>query len=242
MDDDYLYFKFRKIDKHLIESLVSRELYFAKPDTLNDPFDCRLDLEKSFTHAASSATDAQATKLKEALSSPKLLKQWETQFSSVGICSFSLCSDETLLWSHYADQHKGVCLLYRFSQLFLIDSKNRILGVSKVAYENDRLTEWLKSASLDQNDPDNFRNELTKIYLTAKSPAWKYEKEARIIRFDPGPFPVPHGCLEQICFGLETPRTDVDLVTKLAMSYHKGIKFCRMIRNESDFGIRMHVM
>lgn len=242
MSDDYLYFKFRKIDKHLIESLVNWELYFPKPHTLNDPFDCRLDLRKSFARAASSAKGTRAAKLRATLDIPRLLEKWETKFSSVGICSFSLCFDETLLWSHYADQHKGVCLCYRFSEPFLLDPANRILGVSEVVYENDALTEWLKNGLLDPGDTDNFREKLTKIYLTAKSPAWGYEKEARIIRFEHGLFSIPSGCLEQVCFGLRTPQADIDLVTKLATDYFGAAKFCRMIRDKGDFGIRMEEM
>ena len=47
-NEDFLCFKFRAINKHLIESLVNPSLYFARPDTLNDPFDCRLDLRGTF--------------------------------------------------------------------------------------------------------------------------------------------------------------------------------------------------
>jgi hypothetical protein len=43
MEDEYRYFKFRSVDKRLIESLTGGHLWFAKPGTLNDPFDCRLD-------------------------------------------------------------------------------------------------------------------------------------------------------------------------------------------------------
>ena len=51
MGDDYLYFKFRAINKYMIESLVNPSLYFAKPNTLNDPFDCLIDLRNTFSRA-----------------------------------------------------------------------------------------------------------------------------------------------------------------------------------------------
>ncbi|MEF8731703.1 MAG: DUF2971 domain-containing protein [Candidatus Accumulibacter meliphilus] len=242
MGDDYLYFKFRKIDKHLIESLVNRELYFAKPDTLNDPFDCRLDLRKSFRRAALLASATKARHLRAALKVPNLLEHWFARLSNVGICSFTLCYDDTLLWSHYAGEHKGVCLLYRFSEQFLGDPKNELLGVDKVRYEENSLTEWLRNAPLELSSTDDFVRKLTKIYLTAKSPAWAYEKEARIIRSEPGLFSLPEGCLEQICFGLRTPQADINLVTKLATDSFGPTKFCHMIHDESDFSMRMEAL
>ena len=77
-------------------------------------------------------------------------------------------------------------------------------------------------------------------YYTAKSPAWKYEREVRIIRSEPGYLELPKkGCLEQVCFGLDTPQEDMELVEKLARE-HCGCKnFYKMMRDEkSDFGMK----
>ncbi len=88
---DYLYFKFRSINKHLIESLVNSSLYFARPDELNDPFDCRPDLRKSLLRAASLATGRQKSFLQSALNDgQKFIESWKARFESFGICSFSL--------------------------------------------------------------------------------------------------------------------------------------------------------
>lgn len=234
---DYRYFKFRSINKHLIESLVNSSLYFAKPDMLNDPFDCKLDLAKSFSRAASSATGERKDFLETVLEKTPFAEDWKMLFDNVGICSFSLDSldlNETLMWSHYADKHKGLCLSYRFPESFFLDPQNKVFVWGKVKYTDDALTDWLKTdAPLEF---DNL-NPLIEIYLTAKSPAWKYEGEARIIREEHGPLIIPFGYLEQICFGLHTPKADIDLVTKLASEYCGCNKFCRMVRSESDFGI-----
>ncbi len=149
---DYLYFKFRSINKHLIESLVNSSLYFARPDELNDPFDCRPDLRKSLLRAASLATGRQKSFLQSALNDgQKFIESWKARFESFGI--------------------------------------------------------------------------------------WIYEHEARIIRGQHGLLNIPSGSLEQVCFGLDTPESDIDLVAKLA-SEHCGCKsFCRIIREDRDFGI-----
>lgn len=237
---DYLYFKFRKINKHLIESLVNSSLYFAKRDRLNDPFDCQLDLHKSWARAALSVTGKRKEWLQSTLDNPIFLNRFSSGLEEVGVCSFSLGLDKPLstsvLWSHYADEHRGVSLLYRFPAAFLLDSKNKILGVDTLKYGHDVLMEWLKDAPMELG---NFLDGLLKIYLTAKSPAWEYEKEARIIRLEHGLFNIPREFLEQVCFGLLTPPTDIELVEKLAREYCGCKKFCRIIRDEkSDFGIR----
>jgi hypothetical protein len=45
-NESFVLYKYRAINKRLIESLINQTLYFARPDELNDPFDCRIDLQK----------------------------------------------------------------------------------------------------------------------------------------------------------------------------------------------------
>jgi hypothetical protein len=238
MSSDYLYFKFRPINKHLVESLVSPSLYFAKPDTLNDPFDCRLDLRSSFTRATLSATGRRKEWLRGTLDDRTFFKTCERKLPNVGVCSFSLDSNSALLWSHYADDHKGVCLLYRFPESFILDPTNQIIGADKVKYTSDALTKWLKNAPMNSSSLDR-EIELIKIYLTTKSPSWRYEKEARIIRCEHGLLNISGKYLAQVCFGLQTPQADIGLVSTLAREYCGCTQFCRMVRDESDFGFSM---
>ncbi len=233
---DYSYFKFRTINKHLIESLVNSRLFFAKPNKLNDPFDCKLDLGKSFARAASIAMGTRKTWLQSALNDgQKFIKEWQARFENFGICSFSLELHSTIMWSHYADEHKGVCLLYRFPESFFLAPQNKIFGVDKVKYRDDALTDWLKNEA--PMDLLKFVQDLAKLYLTAKSPAWSYESEARVIREEHGFIDIPFGFLEQVCFGLSTSQADIDLIIKLAKEYCGCRNFCRIIRSERDFGI-----
>lgn len=59
--ESLILYKFRKIDKRLIESLVNQNLYFANPTSLNDPFDCQIDLEAALKRAELSATTTERT-------------------------------------------------------------------------------------------------------------------------------------------------------------------------------------
>lgn len=238
MSNDYLYFKFRAINKHLVESLVRPSLYFSKPAALNDPFDCQLDVRKAFERAADSAERERKHALLAALESGHVLNSFEKHFADIGVCSFSLGGlDDPLLWAHYGDEHKGVCLLYRFPESFLLDPQQEIIGVDKVKYGSDVLTNWLTDSSLRPADGLDFMVQLTQLYLTAKHDAWGYEKEARIIRSAHGVLDIPRGYLEQVCFGLRTPQADIDLITTLASEHSGCQRFCRIVRAGSDFGI-----
>lgn len=239
---DFLLFKFRPINKYLIESLINSQLYFAAPSQLNDPFDCQLDLRKAISRAES-LTQGQRNRILKYLPQKMgdFIEQWQGQFKNHGVCSFTkyLIDPEVspLMWTHYADQHRGVCLLYRFELAFLAEEKN-CFGISDVEYDDDRLTSWLcNEAPLGKEDFKKLVEGMTKIYLTSKSSAWSYERERRWIRDRHGLFDIPRGSLFQVSFGLNTPKTDIDLVTELADKYCGCNKFFRIVRGKNDFGL-----
>lgn len=234
-------FKFRAINKHLIDSLVMSRLWCAKPDTLNDPLDCQINLHAACRRASNLATGKDKTFLNRLLQQTDIFEKLEQPLKESGICSFSKNLYSDLSWSHYADEHRGVCLLYRFQDAFLLDPKNKLVGISQVTYLENALTNWLTNISTFSNSTDEiadvFLKGLVKKYLTVKSPAWEYEQEVRIILHRPGYLNIPRGELVQVCFGLRTPKADIELVKKLAIE-HCGCKvFSQIIHDESsDFG------
>lgn len=240
-DQPFSLFKFRAIDKRLIESLINQTLYFATPDKLNDPFDCRIDLQKALIRAEMSATGKRRAFLSSFLATPEFFRNWRATFDKMGVCSFSEETIEgtlmeTLMWAHYADDHRGVRLKYQFRAAFLMGdmaTAQEIVTSQNVEYLDDSLVPWLaENAPMDMTE---FAKELAKRYLRTKSPAWAYEQEARIIRQKSGPFKLKDVFLAEVCFGLQTAQDDRELVVKLAQSYCGGVKFSRMERGETEF-------
>lgn len=92
----------------------------------------------------------------------------------------SLASDYKcpLMWSHYGDQHNGLCIGYKpdgeINEFF---SRKRILEVD---YDSPRTVETslIKEAVNGSVDADD---EIDKIIYTRKANQWKYEKEFRMI-------------------------------------------------------------
>ncbi len=90
MNTIHTLFKFRAINKYLIEPLVNPSLYFAKPNTLNDPFDCLLNLKGLLERATLSTTGDRKEFLLEMLRNQKFEAYWQKEFDDIGMGSFSI--------------------------------------------------------------------------------------------------------------------------------------------------------
>lgn len=242
MDSELFFlYKYRAINKRMIESLINQTLYFARPDALNDPFDCRIDLQKAFERAIISATGERRDFLSSFLANPEFFKNWRATFDKMGVCSFSKKTIEetpleTLMWAHYADDHRGVRLKYQFRGASLMGdmaTTQEVVTSQNVEYLDDPLVPWLvEKASMDLTE---FAKGLAIRYLRTKSPAWAYEQEARIIRQKSCSFKLKDVLLAEVCFGLRTAQDDRELIVKLAQSYCGGVKFSHMVPDETRF-------
>ena len=233
--------KFRPINKWLVESLVNRSIYFAKPDTLNDPFDCHIDLWGALKRAELSATGDRKVFFSMILSESKFFENWKSILDRYGLCAFSRENTHTLLWSHYADEHRGVCLKYQFRPSYFLTEEFLFAVAGDVDYIDEPLTDWLKNSPTEINQ---FVEGLVHKYFKTKSRVWKYEKESRIIRRQHGVFSfnINEPFLNQVCFGLRTPQADIDLVTNLAQRYTGCTIFSQMVRDETEFGFTENLL
>ena len=237
--DNYRFYKYRHINSRLLESLRDGTIYFSNQKGLNDPFDCELDIEKAIDNAADDLGREQAESLRHLLKSDGEFERFQANVNELGIFSacFEMDENQTLLWSHYANDHKGLCVMYEMPVAFLDDEDN-ILTVSKVTYDKDALTDWFKNLA-PRLPVSHFEliTELLKKVLTAKSPPWRYEGEVRIIRPAAGPFKIDKSFIKQICFGLQASDEDIDAVKSIVEKYGSKVALYKAIRGEKDFGI-----
>lgn len=99
---------------------------------------------------------------------PSYKKISENFFSFNGAISFAESKSNLLMWSHYADEHKGVVLGFDKKNSFFKDLK-------RVKYDSIIPDELISDIDINDN---NFLLQL--FYL--KSDEWIYEKEHRIVR------------------------------------------------------------
>ncbi|MGK2895501.1 DUF2971 domain-containing protein [Klebsiella michiganensis] len=102
-----------------------------------------------------------------------LLKNYE-----VGVLSLAKKFNCPLMWSHYADQHKGFCIGYDVSE-------NNSLDIHPVDYKGKRFIRTQQVYDMLFGSFENVRNaakkEIDRVILLSKAPSWKYENEYRVI-------------------------------------------------------------
>ncbi|MFQ2273098.1 DUF2971 domain-containing protein [Aeromonas hydrophila] len=101
------------------------------------------------------------------------------KISSNGIISLTRKNDDILMWSHYADNHKGMCIgleedfaNHKAETGLLLDDPLLPIPVS---YNQNRL-DINKAISIDR-----FAHDLYRAQVLNKYEEWKYEQEERIL-------------------------------------------------------------
>lgn len=91
----------------------------------------------------------------------------QTLSDMYGLVCLSKTWKSPVMWAHYGDKHKGVCLCFEVDQSRL----------HEVIYKPDKLTTLLS------NKPSlsDFDFEALKILISTKSIEWEYEKEYRLL-------------------------------------------------------------
>ena len=86
-------FKYRALNKNSIQSLIQRELWFATPASLNDPFECQFDFNGIYKKLdeIDHLSLLEKSNVKSAIT-----KAIEEQ----GIYSTAMRSDNQIMWAH----------------------------------------------------------------------------------------------------------------------------------------------
>ena len=96
-----------------------------------------------------------------------------TRHQNVGILSLSESYSDILMWGHYADSHKGICIGFDYNELLFPFSYEESEPMQVTYPLDNNYPPW---SPLDEADSAQIKT----IYLT-KAKHWKYEKEWRII-------------------------------------------------------------
>ncbi|MPM77828.1 hypothetical protein SDC9_124836 [bioreactor metagenome] len=180
----------------------------------------------------------------------KLCKESIKESALVGCFSESV--ESTLMWSHYADNHKGFALNYNFQELYSVDiGKENIKGslfinqklfpviYSKNRYDATKYLEFhfmmdmYRLRGITFNDP--FYDKLFYYkWLLFKSLDWSYEREWRIIKLmdnniehkKPDYACIPSISPKEIYLGAEISKENQVKLTSIARK--KGIRIFKM--------------
>ena len=145
------------------------------------------------------------------------------------MCCFSSVVDNPLLWSHYGDQHRGLCIGYTLS-------RNPELRLHEVLYDGDRmlLTSLIADSFLN-NDPKS-QELLDRNVLLKQAPSWSYECEWRLFS-NKGVQDLPLG-LKEVTFGLRCPNFVVHKISKALESRENEVEFYEIFEILGRFDLR----
>lgn len=142
--------------QRLIDLLNTKEIYLSNGENFNDPFDIRITYRKT-------------NKLK-----------FVDKFRI--LCLTSSYSNK-LMWSHYADSHKGVCVTIEVDDEFIFPA----YYTRERVYDDSNL-----DVILSQTNKRKVKKNLDKPYAMSskkklgyvKDSTWAYENEYRVVFYD----------------------------------------------------------
>lgn len=184
----YKYFRF---NENAISSLINNELWTSNLREFNDPFESLVTLD---------------------FECEKIQRIFEDYISKKSVCCFSRNKDNILMWSHYADNHKGFCIGIDEK----IYSDENLL--SDVCYEN--IDPNIRQEIINSHVPGEINKKYEKL-ITHKHEDWKYEEEVRMILEMKDPnlsgktVRLSENQIKEIYFGCRMPYKNKQLIEKI---------------------------
>jgi hypothetical protein len=234
-----LIYKYMPFSANTLKLLIKGEFWLGFPKNLNDPFEAEFLVKQTnylptknllvFMYNLHKDLFKHVTldeKLKEIDIDKTVFHRDLHELAryilreQCGVTSFSYVNDETLMWAHYADSQKGICLIFDKQAMWesiLKYGKNLVLR--DVQYCNK-----LVEAELIINDYGYSFANTDKILLTKLTP-WKREKELRLfqvfltlpakrnLKFD-------KSCIKGIIFGENAADDDKETIRQLVRNDH----------------------
>ena len=249
-------YKYKRLDEKTVSLIVNRVIYFAGPNQFNDPFDCSLRYDLSGTEAewrdyfarsltelrpelapeeAANMVDAQMregafrnTRFLKSISDDALRHQNER----LGILSLTADPTNILMWSHYADAHRGCCLEFSTSAPVFKGAVN-FRRAEHVKYA----VEYPSVRFLDCVGKPDKHVEFT---VLTKSDLWEYEEEWRITSLrGPGLYKFDELSLTGIICGHWMTEENVALLKGLVNCRKPKVRLCRAAPNGRQFAMKL---
>lgn len=233
-------FKYRNLNSNFDNILLNNELWFSNPNDFNDPFDCQITID---TNNTISEIENFIVKNSQTTMSNLMVKNYaklmmdnpqswdkivndsaQLIINSSGVCCFGITEDNILMWSHYTDSHKGVCLKFD-----VLNDSDFFVFPMKIIY--------------DKSYPiyNHIRNEkdIVKYLIQTKADVWAYEEEIRIVKVNKnGLYKFNKNALVEITFGHKTIDSEIERIKSLAYSNgYQHLKFKKSVLKKQQYGL-----
>ncbi|MBW4891470.1 DUF2971 domain-containing protein [Mucilaginibacter sp. HMF5004] len=216
-------YKYTKLDQNFYDLLIGQRLWFSNPQDFNDPFDNNINFNEeldeeeleSLLRSEKFKHDPK-TLISHLKKNPQILDDTYDKLKhfirDIGICCFSEIQDNLLMWAHYSNCHKGVCIEFDVEKLKTIHQE-----LKRVNYQ--KLMPDIKILDIPKGE---IYGELP-FY---KSDHWSYEQEIRVWAKSSGAILFPIEALSGIIFGLKMTDEQMTTICRLMIKLgYSNVKF-----------------
>jgi len=237
-------FKYKSINEQTLQLLINMKIWLVKPQSFNDPFETKMilnpdySLEDYYQYIDQTYVDYpdEIEKRKKpeiyrasSQNAHKVVELNQEKFQNVGVFSMSSTPSNLLMWAHYADEHKGICIEFERASTNPLGSPHL---THKVVYQEMLpivgSLDFLRSLRLVSESP---------VFIT-KSEDWRYEKEWRFIK-GRGEVeePIP-GRIKSVCFGLRTPDKHKELIYNI-LRHYPDIEYKQAVQDPCSYSLSL---
>jgi hypothetical protein len=234
-----LLYKYYPYNEYLLEMLFTKKMWYSKPDTFNDPFDCHLNFDSHIPEdkyekcirwqlnregRSRSQIDEDIKKLiPKAGVVNKGAKRIIDEIAAstidvikrIGVLCLTESNKDVTMWAHYADNHKGLCLGFRISREA---SPENVTYVPEAPIVNF-------SELLDDKFEDNEYK-----WIFSKHHDWRNEKEWRVVVPEGNRlWPIP-GKIQTVTFGLRMDEGKKQVVRQI-LENDTDVQYFEAVRN-----------
>jgi hypothetical protein len=204
-------FKYRGEFKRDLDAIKNYQIYASNKEQLNDPCEMLTD-DQAFLqllHSIERNYGISSKKIKSEFAS------FKERILNAGVFSLSLTNEplNILLWSMYANSHKGFCIEY---DLDILTKYNNAVNKFWIKYSN-------KIPVFKTNLFNGHDNEIIRHFTGYKSKDWKYENEYRLLYDNFGFQDVEYKAVKSIYFGYKMDSREKD--TMFENLQGRGIKY-----------------
>jgi len=248
-------YKYRNFDARSISMLRNNQIYFASPLDFNDPFDCvahehmletlnpqslellaRLHPQVSPENITHTNTEHLIEAIQQRPEFQEIIAEQKNALNKflneTGVLCLSSCNDSILMWSHYANYHKGFCIGFK-NKIGMQES----LIIGEVAYTKARSNDLIPLSLFSQLvTEEEAINNLLKVFFFTKYIDWQYEQEWRVMG-KRGIEIYPDHCIDRIIFGLNMPLEERNTIRCILKNQH--IKFFEAVKSKEYFSIEI---
>lgn len=215
-----LLYKYRACNEYTEAIFTTGCLHYSHPSDFNDPYDCKFLLKKKKQHIYIERVATDKIRLVP-IDVNELQKIIQEEINDIEVCSFSKDGLQMQMWSHYADGHKGLCLV--FDDELLLDRRH--CDAREVVYQDEQVVN-------DDILPEVPTEDVIRFIYT-KERRWEYEKEVRYIHkpepeYSNGNYPFNKQALKAIYFG--TNCTPSNIIQYRKLCHENGFNHVRFYK------------